>query len=338
MSFISKLNHLFRQEKPKLAFCWCSSCGGCEESVLDLAEDLVDIVAGTDIVFWPIALDSKYQDVAALADGEITATLINGAIRMDHQEDIVRLLRRKSKLLIAHGACAHLGGVVGLANFHRPADLLNRAYKEVPTVHNPSGILPGGETPDGGGQVGKTGFYETVLPLNRVVAIDFVIPGCPPPPELVKEALMMVLEHRLPPPGTILGERQALCQSCPRRSSLPETLRLKEFSRMHQVTWDAATCFLAQGIICLGPATRGGCQARCIQGNMPCRGCFGPLDPVRDQGVKSLSFLASLSDSADPENLRQFADSIPDPGGLFYQFSLAASLLKGKADDQKNNH
>jgi F420-non-reducing hydrogenase small subunit len=338
MSFIGRLKTLFRKEKPKLAFCWCSSCGGCEESVLDLAEELLDIVAAADIVFWPIALDSKYQDLAALADGEITATLINGAIKMDHQEEIARLLRRKSQLLIAHGSCAHLGGVVGLANFYRPADLLNRAYQEISTVHNPAGIIPGGETPDFGGQVEKASFYNRVLPLNEVVEVDLVIPGCPPTPELVKEALSLVLENRLPPPGTILGEKKALCHSCPRRSSLPETLRLKEFSRMHRVPWDAATCFLAQGIICLGPATRGGCQARCIQGNMPCRGCFGPLDQVRDQGAKSLSFLASLSDSADSENLQQFADSIPDPGGLLYQFSLAASLLKGKADDQKNNH
>jgi len=338
MSLSSKLKNLFRQKKPKLAFCWCSSCGGCEESVLDLAEELVDMVAATDIVFWPLALDAKYEDLAALADGEITAAFINGAIRMDHQEEIARLLRRKSQLLIAHGACAHLGGVVGLANFYRSADLLNRAYKEAPTVHNPAGILPGGATPDFSGQVGKDGFYDTVLPLNRVVKVDFFIPGCPPTPELVAEALRMVLENRLPPPGTILGEKKALCQSCPRRLSLPDTLRLKEFSRIHQVTWDAATCFLTQGLICLGPATRGGCRARCIQGNMPCRGCFGPLDQVRDQGAKSLSFLASLSDATDPEKVRQFAASIPDPGGLFYQFSLAASLLKGKADDQKNNH
>jgi F420-non-reducing hydrogenase small subunit len=338
MSDLSQLKTLSRGKKPKIALCWCSSCGGCEESVFDLAEELVDIMAVTDIVFWPAALDAKYQDVAALADGEITATLVNGAIRMEHQEEMARLLRRKSQWLIAHGACAHLGGVVGLANFHGSADLLNRAYQEIPTVHHPAGICPFGEAPDGAGQVGKRGFYETVLPLNRMVAVDFYIPGCPPPPELVKEGLMMVLEQRLPPAGTILGKRQALCQSCPRRGSLPETLRLKEFSRMHQVTWDAAACFLAQGIICLGPATRGGCQARCLQGNMPCRGCFGPLDLVRDQGAKSLSFLASLADSADPEDLQRFADSIPDPGGLFYQFSLAASLLKGKADDQKNNH
>lgn len=332
MSFISKLKTVFRKERPKLALCWCSSCGGCEESVLDLADELIDIVTAADMVFWPISLDFKYQDVAALADGEIAATLINGAIRMDHQEDLARLLRRKSQVLIAHGACAHLGGVVGLANFYRPADLLSRAYKEVPTVHNPSGILPCGKTPDCG-QVGKTGFYDTVLPINRVVEIDFFIPGCPPTPELVKEALKMVLENRVPPPGAVLGEKKALCRSCPRRLSLPDTLRLKEFFRVHQVKWDSATCFLTQGIICLGPATRGGCQARCIHGNMPCRGCFGPLDQVRDQGAKSLSFLASLSDATDPEKVRQFADSIPDPAGLFYQFSLAASLLKVKADE-----
>jgi len=249
---------------------------------------------------------------------------------MAHQADIARLLRRKSKLVIAHGACAQLGGVVGLGNFYGAAELLNRAYKEISTVDNPGGIWPDAETAESGSGGAHKGFWDRVLPLDRVVEVDYYIPGCPPTPELMKEALLMVLENRWPRPGSILGDKKALCHTCPRRQSLPDTIRLKEFKRIHQVSWDPLRCFLPQGIICLGPATRGGCQSRCIQGNMPCRGCFGPLDQVRDQGAKSLAFLASLSDATLPENIGQFADSIPDPGGLFYQFSLAASLLPGK--------
>lgn len=330
MSFAKKLKALWGRAKPKLAFCWCSSCGGCEESILDVAEELVDLAAGVDIVFWPIAYDFKYEDVARMDDGEISATFINGAVRMAHQADVARLLRRKSKRVIAHGACAHLGGVVGLGNFYGAAALLNRAYKEISTVDNPGGIWPDAETAESGSGGEHNGFFDRVLPLDRVVEVDYYIPGCPPTPELMKEALLMVLENRGPEAGSVLGDKKALCHTCPRRQSLPDTIRLKEFKRIHQVSWDPLMCFLPQGIICLGPATRGGCQSRCIQGNMPCRGCFGPLDQVRDQGAKSLSFLASLSDATLPENIRQFADSIPDPAGLFYQFSLAASLLAGK--------
>jgi F420-non-reducing hydrogenase small subunit len=51
---------------------------------------------------------------------------------------------------------------------------------------------------------------------------------------------------------------------------------------------------------------------------------------VRDQGAKSSSFLASVLDVTDEETLKKAADSIPDPGGLFYRYGLASSILKGK--------
>ncbi|MBU1905697.1 MAG: oxidoreductase, partial [Candidatus Omnitrophica bacterium] len=169
--------------KPKVALYWCSSCGGCEESVVDLAQDLLKVVEAVDIVFWPVALDFKYKDVEALADGELAATLINGAIRTDEQEHIAKLLRKKSKLIIAHGACAHLGGVVGLANFSKREDILNRAYKEVPTVKNPKQTLPQVETEDSGHKLNLSGFHDSVKALDQVIEVDYYIPGCPPTPD-----------------------------------------------------------------------------------------------------------------------------------------------------------
>lgn len=317
-------------KKPKIALYWCSSCGGCEESVIDLAEDLLTVAAAVDIVFWPVALDFKYKDVVALNDGEITATLINGAIRTGEQEHMAKLLRKKSRLLIAHGSCAHLGGVVGLANFYQRDALLSRLYQEVPTINNPQGILPQPETIESGRKVELPDFHDTVKALDQVVEVDYTIPGCPPTPELIKEAVMMILEDRLPPKGTVLADKKALCDTCPRRDSKPDKLRITEFKRVYETEWDPTTCFLAEGIICLGPATRGGCKARCIHANMPCRGCFGPTDHVRDQGAKSSSFLASIIDATDEEALKKAADSIPDPGGLFYRYGLASSILKGK--------
>ena len=323
-------------KKPKIALYWCSSCGGCEESVIDLAEDLLGVAAAVDIVFWPVALDFKYQDVVAINDGEITATLINGAIRTDEQAHMAKMLRRKSRLLIAHGSCAHLGGVVGLANFYHRDALLSRLYQEVPTIDNPQGILPQPETIESGKTLKLPAFHDTVKALDQVVDVDYYIPGCPPTPELIKEAVMMVLEDRLPPKGSVLAEKKALCDTCPRRDSKPDTLRITEFKRVYETDWDPTKCFLAEGIICLGPATRGGCDARCIRANMPCRGCFGPTDNVRDQGAKSSSFLASIMDVTDEEALAKAADSIPDPGGLFYRYGLASSILKGKMNKDQS--
>jgi F420-non-reducing hydrogenase small subunit len=82
--------------KPKVAFYWCASCGGCEETVVDLNEDILKVVDAVDIVLWPVALDFKRKDVEALGDKEIAVCFINGAVRTEEQEEMVRLLREKS--------------------------------------------------------------------------------------------------------------------------------------------------------------------------------------------------------------------------------------------------
>ena len=82
--------------KPKVAFYWCASCGGCEEAVVDLDEEILSVVGAVDIVFWPVALDFKTKDVEAMPDGSILATFINGAIRNSDQLEMAQLLRAKS--------------------------------------------------------------------------------------------------------------------------------------------------------------------------------------------------------------------------------------------------
>jgi F420-non-reducing hydrogenase small subunit len=320
--------------KPKIALYWCSSCGGCEESVIDLAEDVLDIAEAVDVVFWPVAMDFKYKEIEMIPDGEIIATLINGAIRMDNQEHMAKILRRKSRLIIAHGSCAHLGGVIGLANFYEGRDVLNKAYKEVPTVENLQGILPMVEAKESGRELRLPSFHDTVKALNQIIEVDYYIPGCPPPPKLIKIAIKAILQNDLPPKGSVLAEKKALCYTCSRSDSKPDKVRIKRFKRLYEIEWDPKRCFLDQGLICLGPATRGGCGERCIKANMPCRGCFGPTDNVIDQGAKFLSSLTSLIDSRDEKELEKISDSIPDPAGLFYRYSLASSILKGKTQNK----
>jgi len=80
----------------------------------------------------------------------------------------------------------------------------------------------------------------------------------------------------------------------------------------------------------MGPATRSGCGQRCITANMPCRGCFGPSDQVFDQGAKFLSALASIIETDDEKEIDKLMDSIVDPAGTFYRFSLPASILRRK--------
>jgi F420-non-reducing hydrogenase small subunit len=91
---------------------------------------------------------------------------------------------------------------------------------------------------------------------------------------------------------------------------------------------DPETCLMEQGIICMGAATRSGCGWRCIGSNMPCRGCYGPLPNVQDQGAKILSAIASHIDSEDPAEVERILEGIPDPAGYFYRFGLPHSLLQ----------
>src|SRR3972149_2256854 len=121
-------------EKPKVAFYWCASCGGCEEAVVDLAEGILDVVAAVDIVFWPVALDFKVKDLEAFEDGSLAASFINGAIRLSEQEEMARLLRRKSKYVIAFGSCSHMGGVPGLANLWDRQSIFDWYYHKAPSV------------------------------------------------------------------------------------------------------------------------------------------------------------------------------------------------------------
>jgi F420-non-reducing hydrogenase small subunit len=319
-------------EKPRIAFYWCASCGGCEESVVDLAESLLDVAGAVDIVFWPVAMDFKVKDVEAMPDASILATMINGAIRTSEQEEIARLLRRKSQYIIAYGSCAHLGGVPALANEFPREQILEYVYRQAPTVVNPEGTMPQTQWRDNGREVTLPAFRNVVRTLDQVIDVDYYLPGCAPSPKLLAAAVQALLKGELPPKGSVLAPDVALCDECPRKESKPTELSFGEFKRPHEVIADPALCFLAQGIVCMGPATRSGCGAACITGNMPCTGCYGPPSRVRDQGAKILSSLCANVAAEDEAEIEKILGTIPDPVGTFYRYSLARSLLRRRAD------
>ena len=315
-------------DKPKVAFYWCASCGGCEEAVVDLAEKVLDVVAAVDIVFWPVALDFKRKDVEAMPDGSIAAAFINGAIRSTEQEEMVHMLRRKAQTVVAFGSCSHLGGIPGLANQYDLAGVMAAAYMESPSVANPDGVLPRPHSEEDGHKLSIPALYETVRTLDQVIDVDYYLPGCAPTPALIANAVMALLAGTLPPKGSVLAPDVALCDECPRQKSKPEKLTLSAFKRPSEVLLNEEECLLAQGVLCLGPATRGGCEALCPAGNMPCTGCFGATSRVRDQGAKALSGIAATIGSNDAAEIERILADIPDPVGTFYRYSLPASLLR----------
>ena len=143
-------------------------------------------------------------------------------------------------------------------------------------------------------------------------------------------AINAILEGKLPPKGSVLTSEKALCETCERNKTKPDKLAIKDIKRISEVKADPEKCFLAEGIICMGPATRGGCGERCINANMPCRGCFGPTKEVKDMGARFLSGLASIIDVDDEAELEKIAQSVIDPIGLFYMYSLPSSIISRK--------
>ena len=152
--------------KPKVGFYWCASCGGCEEAVVDLAEDILKVVEAVDIVFWPVALDFKKADVEQMKDGEIDVGFINGAIRLSEQEEMAKLLRQKSKILIAFGSCAHMGGIPGLGNFWNKNSIFQRVYSEIPSVQEGNEVVPMPSHQKNGHHLELPEFNQTVAPMN----------------------------------------------------------------------------------------------------------------------------------------------------------------------------
>ena len=317
--------------KPKVAICWLGSCGGCDEAVVDINEVILGVANAVDLIFWPVALDFKYNSLKALKDGEIILSIINGHVRNSEQEEVAQLLRKKSQIVLAFGACACFGGTPGLANLTTKEDIFNWVYRDAPTIVNPKGNYPQTTTTVNGKKLTLPEFYSRVYALNDIIDVDYYLPGCPPPPHLIMAALSAVLENKLPPRGSTLAPHRALCDSCRRNKSKPERVAIREIKRIHEVEADPDVCFLAQGIICLGPATRDGCGEACMNINIPCRGCFGPVEGVADSGAKFVSALASILDVQSDEDIERITNEIMDPVGYSYRFSLPASILQRKA-------
>ncbi|MFH2054482.1 MAG: oxidoreductase [bacterium] len=313
--------------KPKVAFYWCASCGGCEEAVVDLDEQILPVVAAVDIVFWPVALDFKRADVELLGDRELAVSFINGAVRSSEQHEMVELLRAKSQLVVAFGSCAHLGGIPGLANFWQARDLQREAYLNVPSVVNSEQTVPQEETTAPEGELELPQLWNTVKTLDQVIEVDYYLPGCPPPVKLIGQAVQAIVSGELPERGAVLAPDIALCSECTLRETKPEKPILTGLKRPHQVKIKPDECLLAQGLLCLGPVTRAGCEAACVKAAMPCTGCMGPTSQVRDFGAKALSAVASLVDAEDEETVSEIVSQLVDPAGTFYRYSLPASLM-----------
>jgi len=319
-------------EKLKLGFYWAASCGGCEIAVLDINEKILDVVNIADIVFWPVAMDVKYKDVEAMPDKYIDVCFFNGSVRSEEQEHMAKLLRKKSKVLVAFGSCAHEGCVPGLANLNDRKEIFEHVYLGT-HITNPEKTVPQTKTQVKEGSLKLPEFYDTVRTLGQTVDVDYILPGCPPPVKLVLNAIDAIAKNQLPPKGSVLAPMKSVCDECPRKK---ENKRINKIYRVYEKAPEPERCLLEQGIICIGPATRSGCGAQCLNVDMPCTGCGGPCPNAPEQGAAMLSALASImgleteQEHYTDEEVEKLMSQIKDPVGTFYMYSLPSSILRRK--------
>ncbi|MCW4000836.1 MAG: oxidoreductase [Candidatus Bathyarchaeota archaeon] len=323
------------KSKLKIAFYWAASCGGCEIAVLDINEKILDVANLADIVFWPVALDVKYKDVEAMADKYIDITFFNGSVRNSEQEHMAKLLRQKSKTLVAFGSCAHEGCIPGLANLTDKQGVFEQVYLKDTSNVNPDATVPKAESKVKEGTLKIPEFYDTVKTLNQTVEVDYYLPGCPPPVKLIAAAIDAIASGNLPAKGSVLAPPKAVCDECPRKR---DNKKIDKIYRVYEKTPDPDVCLLEQGILCMGPATRSGCGAQCLKVDMPCTGCGAKAPNVPEQGAAMISALASIlgydgvegKEKYTEKEIEELISQIKDPAGTFYMYSLPASLLKRK--------
>jgi len=166
--------------KVRVATMWLSGCSGCHMSFLDQDEVLIDLAAKIQLVYSPIA------DVKVFPEN-VDVTLIEGAVANEEQLELLKLARERTKVLISLGDCAVTGNVPALRNAcsNSAQLILERAYvenvdvqKQVPT-----------DVPE---------LLEKVRPLHEIVKVDYFVPGCPPPADVITYVLTELLAGRKP--------------------------------------------------------------------------------------------------------------------------------------------
>ena len=167
-------------EKVKLATSWLDACAGCEMSLLDVDEFIIDLAQAVEFTRSPITDIKEFP--------EVTVGLITGAIGTIEQEEEAKELRAKCKILIVLGDCACFGGIPSMRNAFSKEEVLRRAYIESESTKN--GKIPSSpEIP---------ALLEKAVPVDAVIKVDCFVPGCPPRSGDIKYALGELLQGRIP--------------------------------------------------------------------------------------------------------------------------------------------
>ncbi len=298
----------------KVAQEWFAICGGCEVTILDLGESLLELLPELEFVHMPVLMDHKiYGQTGELSQVDIPKAdvgIISGSVRNEENKELAEKMRQSVDFLISMGSCACFGGIPALANQFSVEDIYQRVYKGNSTTDP-------GETPT----VGLPPLTDRVYSVDEVVKVDLELPGCPTTPSMFAAAVMHLLK------GTPFAlDQKSVCDQCPtirEKKAVSELKRPLESVEGVGEPLKTVRCFMEQGFLCQGPATRAGCGGmeggvpRCIAAYMPCRGCFGPLNKDANPMVDMMGALSTVG-----LNPRQ----IQDRAAQFNRFSGSGRL------------
>jgi NAD-reducing hydrogenase small subunit len=167
--------------KVKVAMDWLAACAGCEMSVLDMDERLVQLLEKIELTSTPIT-DLKHPPKEG-----VTVGILSGTVNNTTNLEVAKEMRARCKILIAMGDCAVFGGIMTMRNFFDTNEALKRAYVE--TESTVDGIIPNSE------ELSKP---IKACPVNQVVKVDIHLPGCPPSADAIYYVLTELLEGRIP--------------------------------------------------------------------------------------------------------------------------------------------
>ena len=321
-------------KKIRMILNWSASCGGCDVAILDMGRAILDLPQKVEILYWPVALDFKRKDLEGLKDNSVDIGIINGAVRTSEQEEEAHMFRNKCKHIVSFGSCACSGGIPGLANQYDKDDILKRAYREAQSNVPGETTMPQPLTHVNDVDLTLPEFFKELKALHHIIPVDSYVPGCPPSLSTIGEllgSLDAIVKGRVK--KNVFASDKALCTECP-HGKTKKTKKVENLFRPHEIIASGDECLLDQGIVCLGFATRGGCGARCIRVNMPCRGCYGWLPTMFDPGAEAMSAIASIAgdgeDYMPAPKIMNVLDKVRDTIGTFYSFSLPCAEIKRK--------
>jgi F420-non-reducing hydrogenase small subunit len=303
----------------KVASEWLNSCSGCEISMVDMGERLLEVLKVAQFVHLPVLMDHKYfgqrGDGQHIEIPQADVGFISGGLRNEEHVEVAEAMRQSCKLIIALGTCATHGGIPALTNTFSNQAVLDRYYHTETT--DPVDAHPDENLPQ---------LLDSCKALDEKIKVDVYMPGCPPHPDHIFNALVALVEGRSPE----LPDK-SVCDTCPtKREGKGALNRVKRFLEAPAYgapdePLDQMRCLLEQGFMCMGPVTRAGCGGdgilpRCISARVPCRGCYGP---VRQDGNQRLDMLNALASNGID------LTSLPESVSLL-RFSGAHQLLRPK--------